>query len=222
MESRCWALRRCARAGRGGGVLGLQEPRQCGKGPAISVTFARQPRCPRCSWVPAISRCPRERGGATPAVLLRRSAVFVPPRSYQWPALALEPAACRRAFGVLIYLAPRRTTLPYFSAKLLLSLEEALTGSCLLRHERAAPRAGICQRRSARSWASIVLALRRDLRRSESSGRARMRCAASPVDGTAFASELSSLRAIVRGHSAALGADQWSPEWLRGWKPQQA
>ena len=160
-------------------------------------------------WLGRDFRLPADGAGATPAVLLAVcvfvAAIVLDRR--RWRSSLLLPSA----FGVLIYLAARRTTLPYFSAKLLLSLEPLL----ILFATSALLEPGSSERtRGARRLAPIVLA----------SGFAALviwsgayALRSSPVDGTAFASELSSLRAIVRGHSVLfLGADQWSPEWLRG------
>ena len=160
-------------------------------------------------WLGRDFRLPADGTGATPAVLLAIcvfvAAIVLDRR--RWRSSLLLPSA----FGVLIYLVARRTTLPYFSAKLLISLGPLL----ILFAMSALLEAGSTERQhGARRLAPVVLASAFAALVIWSGADA---LRSSPVDGTAFASELSSLRGMVTGHSVLfLGADQWAPEWLRG------
>ena len=182
-------------------------------------------------WFGRDFRLPADGAGATFAVLIAicvfAGAVIAGRR--RWRSNLLLPSAA----GVLLWLAASQTTLPYFSAKLLLGIGPLLmlfaTSAILsLRPAEAAKTdaggladtggrahagSGGWGARARRGGPVLVVSVFAAL--VIWSGSYALR--SSPVDGTAFGAELVSLRPVIGGHTVMyLGDDQWTPEWLRG------
>jgi hypothetical protein len=110
--------------------------------------------------------------------------------------------------SVAIYLAARETTVPYFSAMLLVSLEPLLLVYVMLGVAAWIDRLDLARVCAPALIAALVLAVLV----SDAGG-----LAASPVDDPALSQELASLRPLLHEHPVLLLADvSWGPEALRG------
>jgi hypothetical protein len=160
-------------------------------------------------WFGRDFRYPYSHGVLSTAAVVLALALFVAAVAAllrAWRTALLLPIAA----VIAIYLAARVTTLPYFSAKLMVSAGPLLLlfvfeGLLSLRGATGA-RAGPA--------VLVALALLLSVAVVWSSAEA---LRASPVDDPALGTELESFRPLVAHHTVLfLGDDGWVPEWLRG------